>query len=746
MPVTDTKQTGLDPLPPENSRSNPLPGEQITLTDDERTRKYTELSTLWGEAAWPDADVAQRKRDWAEYNCTERPSARKWPLMTADGQAHSANIKFPLLRRYVDAWTAQVTESVFAERPLIAVHPSVEDGDPERSERVEQRFDNVYESLLKYPRMADKWIRRTAVEGTGVLHIPYRKRERFLLQRAESGTGVQEGEFSTIYDAPKPEVIPLDRFRLYPNNVETIDDAWGVFYQYKLPLSELEKGRKPSKGNDGETIPAKYILTDEQWALVCKGTEGAETTVAEEKAPDVKLHTRVDAVDVYCRYEYVKGQPPLPVVFTFLPDFNGVLIRATPCSTGDVRPFVVMRSRECGNGILGLSMNRVIDQIVESINVQWNQMDNQVRLRHLLANTPFYSPGLGADLNKPFLGAPVACLDPAGIRWLDVGADMEAMPRIEFLLNQLEASIGVNANALGVQLPSQRTATEINSLVTQGSRIFREQIELMNCAHVEAAELICWQYYLNGPAETQYLAKPNKQELASTTVGPDQNMPQGQPMDLSGGMPMEQGPSGVPGDMGAMGAQPSPPPPQWITRSLRAEDFAPGLVFTVRGSGAHMNRAQEVQEALQTREAFMQDPLVLAEASRLWTLDSNVLTAQRHPDPEAVLGPKQDEGVSVMQLMAQSAPPQPEPPQPPPADTGPKMSISVAYADLPPDAQAALLEGLGLPGDDAAEGYRDQLEAAKAHYQTMTRPTPQAPGAKNGTGRFATTEGVETNG
>jgi hypothetical protein len=732
MPDTDT-QTGLTPLPPVKSKSNPLPGEQITLTDAERASKFKELEDLYAEAAWPEAEVKLRKADWREYNCSDLPSARRWPIQTWDGAGHSSNIKFPLLRRYTDAWVAQVSESTFAERPLIAVAPEVGDEDPERAKRVEQRLDSVYETILKYPRVADKWARRTAIEGVGILHLPYRKREKFLLKRAEAGTGVQDGTFSTIYDAPKPEVVPLDRFRLYPNNAETIDDAWGVFYSYRLSLSDLEKGRKPGKDSDGNRTAPKYIISDEEWDVIKRG-DADEEVVAEERTTETTNHTRINAVDVYCRYAYIKGETALPVVMTFLPDYKA-LIRATPSSTGDIRPFVAMRCRETGNGFIGLPMNRVIEQCATGINVLWNQSVNHTTLRHLLTISPFFNPGLGVDINKPWLGRPVACNDPNGIKFLDIGPGQDVLPQVQFLLDQLEASVGVNANALGVQLPNSRTATEINTMSTQGARIFREQIELMNCAHVEAAEIISWQYYLNGPSEVQYLAKPTKQEAM-------QNMPPVAPQSPQDAMGAEMDPMGGMGEMPPeMGMeQQAPQPPEYITRSIKAEDFAPGLTYAVRGSGAHMNRASEVQEALETRLAFIEDPLVMADAGRLWELDSKVLTAQRHPDPEGVLGAKPDAGTSVMQLMAQAAPPMPAPPEP--VVEPEKAKVSTSFADLAPDAAAVYLEQeLGLPGDMTAQGYRDQLQAMQKDFDVATRPVPVVP--QNGSGGNNTTKEVQ---
>lgn len=730
MPDTDTTQTGLNPLPAVKSKSNPLPGEQITLTDAERASKLSELEDLYAEAAWPEAEVKLRKADWNEYNCTERPSARRWPIQTFDGAGHSANIKFPLLRRYVDAWVAQVSESTFAERPLIAVAPEVGDEDPERAKRVEQRLDSVYETILKYPRIADKWVRRTALEGVGILHIPYRKREKFLLQRAEAGSGVQDGTFSTVYDAPKPEVVPLDRIRLYPNNAETIDDAWGVFYSYRLSLADLEKGRKPGKDSDGNKTAPKYVISDEQWAVIKKG-DSAEEVVAEEKTSNVTNHTRVNAVDCYCRYEYVQGQGALPVIMTFLPDHEA-LIRVTPSSTGDIRPFVAMRCRETGTGFVGLPINRVIEQCVTGINVAWNQMTNHTTLRHLLLMTPFFTPGVGFDPYKPWLGRPAACGDVNGMKFIDIGPGQDMLPQVQFLLEQLEASIGVNANALGVQLPNSRTATEVNTMATQGARLFREQIELINHAHVEAAELISWQYYLNGPSTVDYLAKPTKQEAAEAMA---QNMPPmapESPMDAMGGM---VDPMGAQPPMDAPMPAPQPEPPEHVTRTVRAEDFAPGLTYAVRGSGAHMNRASEVQEALETRMAFLEDPLVMADAGRLWELDSKVLTAQRHPDPEGVLGPKPDAGTSVMQLLAAAAPPVPQEPEPVQMPEKPKVSTS--FADLAPDAAGAYLEQeLGLPGDMARAAYKDNLLAEQKAFDAATRP---APAPTNGSGGNKTT-------
>jgi hypothetical protein len=731
---TDTNAQAEALKPPEKTKRLPLPGEQIPLTDAERATLYSELSQYYTECAWPETEVQQRAKDWKEYNCATPVATRLSPIMTFDGKGHSANIRLPLVRSMVDAWKAQVSESVFAERPFYACEPGLDPSDAERADEVEGYYDNAIEHLMRYPRIVDELDTRVGIEGTGIIHLPMVREEKFTLERAmpdDDGVLQQGGQWKVAYHGVKPEVVQIDRFRLYPQDARSIEDAYAVFHETWITRDALDALRKQKKA----------VITDEQWKAMTDGDDGdrvAEETASPSSGATVSHKHRFRVVYAWMPYKTKAMDRAMPFVFAFLVNHN-VCYSATPSNTGHVRPFVSFRALDTGKPFLGLPIPRVIEHCLEVTNTRMNQMINHTTAKHYLAQSPFFTPANDFDLNQPWLGRPVPVSELGGIKYIDIGADFDAIPQIQFFLELIERFTGINSNALGVPMPNNKTATEVNSMNTQGSKIFRLQIEMLNMSHVEVAETIATQMYLNGPNEISYLVPVSQSEqqrmlaeaqdaaMAEMTataeeeaaMSPMPPVPEMDPMQTGMAM-MGQGmnvppppPDPALGDSGAMGGLPEeppmpdvPPPPRWKVKTILAQAFAPGLKFSVRGSGAHLNRAEEVQEAIMLRETLIEDPLVLVDGVHLWELDNRLMTALRIPNPEAFIGEKPEPGVSVPQLMAQAMPPQPVEPEPvpPPVDNTPKVSIAMAFSDLPADAQGGLLELIGLPAEGAYAG------------------------------------------
>lgn len=695
-------------LEPAKSAAAPLPGQQVELDEAERARLYTELSEYWAECAWPPDEVTRRKRDWDEYNCAKAPEPKHFPITTYDGEPHSADIRLPVLRAFADAWCAQVSETVFAERPFLAVEPAHADPNPQRCEDAESYLDYFYETVARYPRIANEWHLRCAIEGTGILHVPYvteRKRHLQRLNDPITGEILRPSVLETVYDGPKPEVVPLDRFRLYPSDSPSIADAYAVFHETSITRRELKDLRDEGKA----------VITDDQWRAMGEGDDRPNIPETDGKGGKGEYSHTFRVVYAWMPYKVGK-EDSVTHVFAFLPDHAGVVYSVTPSNTGDVIPFVAAKARLTGQAFVGQPLPRILDHVLSVINTNMDQAVDHATLRALLLSSPVVSPAAKFDPYEPWLGAPVVMQDPNGFKFLDIGPNAENLQLVTLFLELAKEFTGINSTQLNAPMPSGKTATEIITINTQGSKLYRQQIELLNICHVEAAEIIAWQMYLNGPETIEYPVPLTLAERAEA--------PMMAPMGVEGmdGMP------------------PMPEPPKWKIKTARAEDFAPGLRFAVRGSGAHLNRAEEVNEALMLRQTFLEDPLAMADAGRLWELDRNILTAMRVPDPEVFIGPRPEDVVSVPMLVAQSMPPPPEEPEP--MEEGPKISVSVAFSDLPADAQGALLEGLGLPGMGAYQGEsaaptpdeRMQTEAMRLEAKQRAVPNGSAVGDGPGEG------------
>jgi hypothetical protein len=662
----------------------PEPGQWLPL-------KSGELDTMFNDAkqAYDAAKSAYATRDawlpkWRHnYDCKKRPSLSKFPLTDADGNGRSLRIHIPVVRTVVNGYVAQVTDAVFGNEDLWYADPENEE-DEERSRRAMQ-YQNLWaRKLSKFSTVYDELMRRTAVDGTAFLYIPWRKEKRYC--PANPLDMQSRGSDSIIYDGPKPEVVPCDKLRIWPTvTTDPQDDiVTHIFHERGLSRSELMKGIKSGR----------YRLP--------KGTDPAVLDSDSSGANGIKP-SRYNAVDTYM--DVSVGGQEIGIVLTWLVDYD-LMVGAVSSPTGTWRPFIGFTPDPDMDGIRGVGIPQKIDGIERAITQLAQQGLDIGTMAALLASTPFVSVGSDLPTGKPFLGAPVL-VNQGGVTFAPPPSAAEHGSLLQLFWDMVQKSTGVNANFMGQVDDARPTATEVNTVTNLANSLFKLHISRMDNSLELAGDMIARLFYLYLPETVRYMTGANEAEQAALK---EQYAPMMEDWDE------EKQKAVLLSQMG----QPTPIPeqptvPTNVSRETGYADFAPGLTWRVNGSTSNLNKDQQKMTAQMKLQAMMECPF--ATPSGLWQAWSDYLTAMDERNIARLIGEQPDDAQGP-------AMPRGEPEQP--RDTGPKVNISIPFVGLPPDAQSALLEGLGLPGEMAGQGYRDQLETARTMAQNEARMTTQA--------------------
>lgn len=677
MPIdTEHLKSPLTDAEPEALPSLPLPGEHISLSPLAKKRLAERLASLHKKAKEARAAADEPlSGDWSERMAEKRSKAL--PSITdADGNPHGAYYPLPILNAVVDTWVGQVTQAIWAD-PLAEISPGVGDSDPERAIRFQDFLEDWNDRRIYLRDTLKRAVERVAMEGVGVVYIPYRRITERELTRTDPETGTRQLVDRMTLEGPVPEVVARERVYLWPSDAKSLQEAWALFYEYRLPIERV-KARKKS---------GFYKAAADEWKRVL-ATPGENATEMEESDRPIEdtgtEAVEVSMVDVYCPYGFTGGEEPC--VFTLCGD---VLLRGTLSLTGSWKPFEDGWALLHGDNWCGVSLPSLCYDIAKLVNIAISQDLDDATINHLLKQTVFVSEQSGMDPNEPWLGvAHLVRGNPRDVLgWAQIPTTLDTREKVELFFSLIEKVTGVSTNFMGSLAPVQKTAKEVDVTSTAANVRFQESIYSLESWIKRILEGMRRQWYTNAPDEGfTWQGEPDDDEKARMLFDATMQEQARYQQDVQTAAMMGVDPSVVP--------PPNPQVPETISRTIRPEDFAPGLDIEPQGGKSNVSRDQQVQEAMMLQQMLSESPFVQADAARLYELTMRVLQALKVKNPQRIIGPKPDAGTPVPQLMAQM----------------------VAYART----AGGITEGPGMPmdagpigmGPETQEGGFDRAESA----------------------------------
>jgi hypothetical protein len=314
--------------------------------------------------------------DWLRYH-------KAWAKQHEfQGYLGRSNIYLPAAKKGVETLVANVVAATFPGDEFFAVEPDKEEFSAMATDV--QALEQNRVEMAKVRMHAEAHYRQLFMKGNAPGRIHWRKKELTTAKRTRKVDteaqlyGARENTTETLYDGPCFTPIPAEDFYAYPENVNTLEDAWLIFEDYtttkRAIMLDAAKGKYVMSEADaahGDPIPEKEAA--DQQRLSSQG-------IPAPQGGDTKNLTQfIDCSYVFCDFDpnaKSADEERSPIPFCFTVTRGGQVLSATEAkymSPGAAHPYVLGRIGQVTGRLWGSGTVEDIYPLQLLLNDQTNQ-------------------------------------------------------------------------------------------------------------------------------------------------------------------------------------------------------------------------------------------------------------------------------------------------------------------------------------------------------------------------------------
>lgn len=462
---------------------------RIKFKADARVNLGRELLDKVNSARNGMRELLKRQETWMALYESDLP-AKDFPW---DG---CANVCIPVIQSHVDTWHASINDIMTSPRPWMVVSaptnlnnvPNIKDG----ALAVQDALYQVQDTVMGLRGVIDRWNLNSLMQQAGIIKLRWAEEYRSVKRKKQAVdelTGLPAVDPTTgkpiikaqiekepKYRGPKPEIVDLHNFVIFPLTAQSIEDAQMVGDRYRLTADQIKRRIK-----DG-------IWDKEQGdqVLARMGNEAGTPKEIDDNLDDregVELLSDYESLwfwELIAPYDADGDGLTEDCVFTVEAE-SGIIVRATefPYYHGRryyiaQRPFPRPRQRFFG---------RCLPQMLEHLQREINAIHNQrVDATSLSISAPFLrlrSSDVDSDAIKFFPGAEIPVDSMDEIQQLPISPIIPGLDVEENDKDWTERASPINDIAMGrttegekktlgeVQITSQKSALRVADVVAR---------------------------------------------------------------------------------------------------------------------------------------------------------------------------------------------------------------------------------------------------------------------------------------
>lgn len=342
---------------------------QLKFTADQRADIGKQLMEQVNEARQGMQGALDKIKVWDRFYESDLPK-KDFPWKDC------SNINIPVIQSHVDTYHAAVVDTILGVDKLMSVLPpsfATDETYKQKAVILENILHSLYSEEMEITETVDEWVLLGIKEQAAIVKMPWREEYQTVRKPAEdpeTGGMALMDEITAKYRGPKPELIDLRNFVIYPLTARTVDEA--VLVGDRFSLTE-----------DGLRRKVKAGLYDSK--AVDKVLEGAgQSERFTEDTLETRRQNEIDGIeptsfDSYWFWEVIAGYDANgdglkeDCVFTIEAE-SGTIVRATvfPYWHGR-RWYIPMKLFPRPRRFLG----RCIPQMLEGMQRELNAIHNQ---------------------------------------------------------------------------------------------------------------------------------------------------------------------------------------------------------------------------------------------------------------------------------------------------------------------------------------------------------------------------------
>jgi hypothetical protein len=458
---------------------NPADGvERIKFKDDERLNFGHELLERVNSARTGMSELLKRLEKWMSYYESDLPE-KDFPWEGC------SNINIPLIQSHVDTWHASVNDIMLTPRPWMTVNPPANVNVPNIKDgalAVQDALYQVQDELMGLRAVVDKWNLNSLMQQAGIVKLRWVEEFRTVKRVGPvmDATGVPAADemgqpitkAQTVqepkFKGPRPEIVDLHNFVIYPLTADSIEDAQIVGDRFRMSETAIRR-----KIKDG--------AWDKQQAEACIARMGTESSYNDPAAPsdaqdDREGVERLSDAEMLWFWELIAPYDAdgdglkEDCVFTIEAD-SGIIVRATTYPYWHGRryyiaqkPFPRPRQR-----FFGRSLPQMLEHMQREINAVHNQRADATTIS---ISPPFLrlrSSDIDADTVQFYPGAEIPVDGMDEIQQLQVSPLIPGIEIEQQAKDWSERASPINDLAMGRQTEGNKKTLGEVQIVTQKS-------------------------------------------------------------------------------------------------------------------------------------------------------------------------------------------------------------------------------------------------------------------------------------
>lgn len=581
---------------------NPYPAEmRLKMKREERTRIGRELITKIRLARDGMKSLLETKKAWDrlyEHNLPEKTVPYKG----------CSNLNVPFIQSHVDGYHAHCNTTILDVRPRMKIQPPSWMVGPEAKEiasKVENAVEEVFMSKMNIVDVINDINHYALRNRACIVKLPwreeYRTEKRYTTATDDWGNPVVDENMQPVmvateiqapkYVGPRPELVDLTNFVIYPLTTPSIDTCSLVGDRFRLTPDQL---RRRIKEGYYDKEPANRILDrpDNELASPDDLYDSENNELLGIERLDHYEHWFWEVIA-----PYDADGDGISEDCCFVVDANdGIVVRATkyPYFHGR-RYYIAWRPFQRPCQFFGGCIPQVLEGVQRELNAIHNQRVDAMKFAMLKIFKMRRNSSMDPDAIELSPGVVIQVDDMDDLQNFDInptipGADIEEQVR-----EHGERAIASNDLALGINPGGDKTAQEVSIVSAKSGVRFNDVVRRLQQSNIEMTRQVMGLMYQFSPDE----------ELAAYEVQRE-----------------------------------------WLVIPW---DIIP------HGNMGTADKVQQRQEALSLYQLMFdtQNPLVLSDPMHVYRLTQDVLMAFDRQDVEAYLGTEEELQMKLQQAAMQ---------------------------------------------------------------------------------------------
>ena len=470
------------------------------------------------------------------YEAIPRRKVKKFPWPGA------SNFQVHLISSTLNALHARLVKSVQVD-PVYLVEPRTEAAAAGLDKKVEEYMD-YWVDQMGLGRSLDKLFLLMLIEGTGILRLDWLMRKGRvpdLMVPQASGDVPLESQEYIEYSGPQVTPVPLKNFLLIPADAPEIKDA--VYVGHRVWRTEQQLRDLATQGvyfNVGRLLEGPDGGTPPERAP--RSTAGRVVTPESGRDSRYKKASSYELVELYGKYDFGDGE--VPALITFNPD-RKILLRLEPYPYDFGRaPYVDFCVYPRPNFFWGRSVPEILSSSQRELTAFHNMRADAIAKRISPPILVDQSSGVDPNRHKWRPGALIRVNGVESMRELQLqDVPSSLFGHTQDIRADAERAMGVSDYNLGISPTSQRTATEVNRVVSEGYVQNDVLVARLQYSMRDLAWGIWWLLYQYRPDNDVYsitMDVPEAQADPMAQMGQGQMDPMGQGGGAQNPVPVSQ--------------------------------------------------------------------------------------------------------------------------------------------------------------------------------------------------------------